>query len=230
MKPTANSSSSRRPSASRSLKARLIDVPLARLRRHPANPNVMDEALLAKLTENIRREKNYPPFIVRPHPDEPGAYQILDGHWRFEVLRRLGFPSARCYVWPCDDATALVLLATLNRLEGQDEPRRRAELLAQLAGLASPEELAKLLPEDQGDLKRTLDMFALDFDQLLADLTDRPDGAADLPVAITFAVRREDVAIIESAITRRVAELTGPNRRGRALTDICQRYLEDDDA
>ncbi len=230
MKRTASSSSSPRRSASRSLNARLIDIALARLRPHPANPNVMDDALLAKLSENIRREQNYPPLIVRPHPDEPGAYQILDGHWRFEVLRRLGFPSARCYVWPCDDATALVLLATLNRLEGQDEPRLRAELLAQLAALASPEELARLLPEDRGDLQRTLDMLALDLDRLLADLTDRSEGTGDSPMAITFAVPREDVDIIEAAIIRRVAKLTGPNRRGRALTGICQHYLEDDDA
>jgi ParB family chromosome partitioning protein len=78
--------------------ARLIKVPLDRLRPHPDNANVMDEPLLAKLAENIRREGDYPPLVIRLHPTEPDAYQILDGHQRAEVLRCLGHESAHCYL------------------------------------------------------------------------------------------------------------------------------------
>ena len=64
---------------------RLISVPLTALRPHPANANVMTEDLLEKLTANISRQGDYPPLVVRPHPDEDGFYQILDGHQRCEV-------------------------------------------------------------------------------------------------------------------------------------------------
>src|SRR3972149_3835081 len=111
-----------------------------------ANANVMDEERLEKLAENIRREGDYPPLVVRPHPEEEGSYQILDGHQRLDILRRLGHQEATCYVWACDDRTALVLLATLNRPGGQDDPLKRAELLRELTQLASPEELAPLPP------------------------------------------------------------------------------------
>ena len=60
-------------------------------------------------------------------------FEVLDGHQRLSVLRRLGRDQALCYLWPCDDATALVLLATLNRLEGEDVPALRSALLAELA-------------------------------------------------------------------------------------------------
>ena len=141
MKRTKNISSSPPPDAGSRRTGRLMRVPLERLRPHPANANRMEEERLEKLAANIAREGDYPPLVVRPHPEEAGCYQLLDGHQRWQVLKRLGHEDALCYVWPCDDRTALILLATLNRLEGQDDPLKRAELLRELTELASPEEL-----------------------------------------------------------------------------------------
>ena len=140
------------------------------------------------------------------------------------MLARLGFTDARCYVWPCDDATALMLLATLNRLEGQDDPRLRAELLRDLAAL-SPDELALLLPEDPSALRNGLALLDLDVDALLADLAHHGEDA-DALRAITFAVSAEDEAAIEEAVRAASATLDGKNRRGRALALIARAYLE----
>src|SRR3989304_3669206 len=117
MPKTESTSSSLRTSAGSRGTGRLLRLPLDRLRPHPANANVMDEERLEKLAENIRREGDYPPLVVRPHPEGKGCYQLLDGHQRAEVLRRLNHRKAACYVWEVDDQTALVLLGTLNRLE-----------------------------------------------------------------------------------------------------------------
>lgn len=185
----------------------------------------MDDALLDKLAANIKREDNYPPLIVRPHPQHTGDYELLDGHQRGEAITRLGFSDARCYVWPCDDATALVLLATLNRLEGQDDPRLRAELLRELAAVLSAGELALLLPEDASALRNGLALLDLDVDALLADLAQHADDA-DALRAITFAVSPEDEVAIEEAVRAASATLDGKNRRGRALALIARAYLE----
>ncbi len=48
--------------------------------------------------------------------------------------------------------------------------------------------------------------------------------------AITFVVTKEDETTIEDAVERAVDTLDGPNRRGRALTLICKRYVEQGDA
>ncbi len=113
---TANTSSS--PAVTE----RLLRVPLDRLRPHPANANLMPPERLDALAENIARTGQYPPLVARPQPDEPEAWQLLDGHQRLDVLRRLGHREALVFAWPCDDETALLLLATLNRLEGEDVP------------------------------------------------------------------------------------------------------------
>ena len=53
-------------------------VPLDDLLPHPLNSNVMPEDLRAKLKAHIKRTGRYPFLVVRPHPDEPGKYQVLD--------------------------------------------------------------------------------------------------------------------------------------------------------
>ncbi len=181
----------------------------------------MTEERLEKLTRNIEREGRYPPIIVRPHPNRRRYFQILDGHQRTEVLRRLGHDQALCFPWPCDDETALLLLATLNRLEGEDVPGKRAELLAELNRLMPMETLATLLPEDARAIDDALNLAKLDSEALLADLTRAATADGDGLRAIAFAVSRDDEATIEAAVGRVASSLTGPNRRGRALALIC---------
>ncbi|MCC6680056.1 MAG: ParB-like nuclease domain-containing protein [Phycisphaeraceae bacterium] len=84
----------------------------------------------------------------------PPHYQILDGHHRAIALQKLGRDSARCMVWDVDDDEALLLLATLNRLQGQDDPRKRAQILKQLQ--AKLPRLEALLPEAKQKLQRLL--------------------------------------------------------------------------
>jgi len=225
MRRTENTSSSPLLDAGSRRTGRLVRVPFDRLRPHPANANVMDEERLEKLAANIAQEGNYPPLVVRPHPEEPGCYQVLDGHQRSQVLKYLRHEEALCYVWPCDDHTALILLATLNRLEGQDDPLKRAELLRELTQLASPEDLAQLLPESAILIHQSLELLDLNLEELLADL-EREKGARNGLRAITFAVSPEDEQVIEQAVRQAEVGLEGSNRRGRALGLVAKSYVK----
>lgn len=223
MRKIVSISSSPPPEVGSRITGRLISVPLGRLIPHPANANVMPEAFREKLQRDIEREGDYEPLTVRPHPTQPGFYQLLGGHQRHIVLSRLGHPAALCYLWPCDDATALLLLTTLNRLEGQDDPLKHAELLRELAALVPLEDLEQWLPEDAAAIRRSLSLLDLDLDAVLADLQRGAGQAADLR-AITFAVTRDDEAVIEDVVRRIADSLEGTNRRGRALAQIVRTY------
>lgn len=218
---TASTSSSRRS------EERLERIPLVRLHAHPANANVMSESGLEKLARNIEREGRYPPLIVRPHPTVAGEWQYLDGKHRGDVLKALGHADALCYVWPCDDATALLLLATLNRLEGEDLAAKRAELLSQLMDAQPGLRLAELLPEDDAAIKDALSLLAVDTESLLRELTAAATRSSELAArACTFALLPEDEATVERAVAAAAEGLTGKNRRGRALAAVCLHYLE----
>jgi len=150
---------------------------LAHLDGHPDNANRMTRAMLNKLTGHIRRSGDYPPLIVRPVGDR---YQILDGHHRAMVLRQLGHTHAKCDVWQVDDEGAEVLLLTLNRLRGEDEPHWRGALLDRLSQSIDVEQLARFTPENAAHIRMQIEASSPPPELVEPVETDR------MPQAITF--------------------------------------------
>ncbi len=135
-------SDKKQPKSQKSLDQQMI--PLTRLKSHPLNPNETNESQYIKLRENIRKTGRYPALIVRTFGD---GYQIVDGHTRFLILQELGIPEAKCEVWDIDDKTANLYLATLNRLRGTDDTKKRAVLVKIIQGDFGVEDFRKFLPE-----------------------------------------------------------------------------------
>ncbi len=149
----------------------------------------MPEHLLAKLADHIAGTDRYPPVIVRPAPGHEGGppgeeaeahYQILDGHHRVEALKRIGRGSAQCVTWQVNDQEALMLLATLNRLQGQDDPRKRAGLIAALADRHDTRSLAKRLPERVDQVKKLLEI------NTRPPAPRAPQPIESMPIAVHF--------------------------------------------
>ena len=187
----------------------IVSIGLGNLRAHPGNANVMREAMLAKLRGHIGRHGWYEPLVVRPDPGETGCYQLLNGHHRRQVLGELGHERADCVVWQVDDDEALVLLATLNRLTGADDPVKRSALLEDLCRRYEEGEVAARLPETRGQLRKLL----------AAGRRPEPIDPGDLPTlpeAMTFFVEREQKKVIERGL-RLVAQRSAGDGGGRKL-------------
>jgi ParB-like chromosome segregation protein Spo0J len=214
------------------------EIAIEAIAPHPRNSNVMTEEALGKLQRHIDRTGRYEPLVVRPLGGEAGGaaqYQVLNGHHRLEVLRRLGRKTARCEVWEVDEREALLLLATLNRLEGRDDPMRRAALVAELAARSPGEDvvaLARFLPEDRAALERAL---ALGREALPRPVAAEAARAGALR-PMTFFLRAEEMEVVRRALgaARASKEKEGkeaaksPERgRGRAenLVRLAEAYL-----
>lgn len=175
-------------------------IPIDRLDAHPANSNVMPKALLDKLANEIERTGLYPPIIVRSLGER---YQILDGHHRVLVLRQLGYIEIDAVVWPVDDEQAMLMLATLNRMRGEDDPRKRAALLNKLSQSMGVPELAKRLPEDVSRVKKLLDLHA-------APPPPKPAQPIDqMPVCLHFFLLPAE----RKAVEQKLREVGGSRER-----------------
>jgi len=220
-------------------------LPIDRLEPHPENANWMPPDLFEKLKGHMARTGLCEPLVVRRMPTrnaERGTrnkrqngengknatrsvrYQILNGHHRARVLRELGHTRARCDVWDVDDDEARMLLATLNRLEGRDDPKARARLVAHLATGRSAEDLARLLPEPPDAVERLL---------RLAEPPPEPappDSLAPLPQALVFFLSEEQEVLVREALGAVAEERAteGAARLGRAerLERLALWYLE----
>ena len=134
------------------------------------------------------------------HCQSVQGFEILDGHHRVAALRKLGRDTARCVVWDVDDDEALLLLATLNRLAGDDDPRKRAALVGRLNQKIDTEKLAKLLPESADRLQSLLALNR-------PPPQPRPPRAlADMPVAVHFFLSPQQ----RSRLEKRLRQIGGP--------------------
>ena len=204
-------------------------VPLDDLLPHPLNSNVMSEDLRAKLHAHIRRTGRYPFLVVRPHPSEARKYQVLDGHHRVAILRELGHTEARCDVWTVDDREAKLLLATLNRLEGQDVPVRRAQLFHELREDLSLDDLAGLLPETDKQIEDLLSLLEFPAEEIAALLDEQAtEEEKVLPRVMSFVVTPDQEQLIEQAVERASDGTAGRDRKARGLTNLAKHYLEED--
>ncbi len=199
---------------------------------HPLNANVMPAELLKKLKGHIGRSGRYPALVVRSlgnskdFENQDDKLQILDGHHRLVVLEELGYRKVRVDNWgDLSDGQAQLLVATLNRLEGQDDADRRAELLGELQQSLdlSATELAEVLPESEEELQKLL------------ELNDPPEelaepGSEQLALPWTIFATVEQIAVIEDAIA--LAEESNPpgeegdTPQGRALCFVAKRFIQ----
>lgn len=128
-------------------------LPLNALRAHPSNPNRLTGRNRRLLARHLERAGRCPPIIVRPHPTETDAYEIIDGHHRAAIARELGWTDIEAVIWHASDGEANLLLATLNRLHGEDDPSARARLFAELEGAFDTESLRALVPETPAEIR-----------------------------------------------------------------------------
>lgn len=202
-------------------------IPLDDLLAHPLNSNVMPPDLQEKLRAHIKRTGRYPFLVVRPHPDEPGKFQVLDGHHRVAILRDLGYREARCDVWDVDDREAKLLLATLNRLQGQDLPIRRANLIHELLGEMSVDDLARLLPETDRQLQELHALLEFPADEIAQLLEEQAEEAEkNLPDVLTYVVTKAQRQVIEQAVEAASDGTAGRDRKARGLANLAKHYLE----
>jgi ParB-like chromosome segregation protein Spo0J len=203
-------------------------ISLGSLLPHPLNSNVMSEDLQAKLRAHIKRTGRYPFLVVRQHPDEPGKYQVLDGHHRVAILRDLGHTEARCDVWEVNDREARLLLATLNRLQGQDQPRKRAELIHELLGEMSLDDLAGLLPETDKQIEELHALLEFPAEEIALLLGEQAEEAEKvLPRVLTYVVTPEQEEIIEQAVELASDGTKGRDRKARGLANLARRFLQE---
>jgi len=179
------------------------NLPLDLLVAHPQNANRMSRMFAKKLQHNIGQLGKYETLTVRPHPDEKGKFQVLNGHARVVALGELGIQQAKCDVWDIGDSEAGIFLAILNRLRGSDAPELRMALLYDLLDRHGQEELAAHLPETVPHLEKLVK---------LVQAAERGVPAGEKPA-------RPDVIIVDFYLTRsQHATLS------KALDEILRQY------
>jgi ParB family chromosome partitioning protein len=139
----------------------------------PYQPRVlMDPEALSDLVESIRARGILQPLLVRPHPENPGHYQIIAGERRWRAAQAAGLHEVPALVRKLADAEAMAAalvenlqrqdLNAIEEAEGyrrlSDEFRMTQETLAEAVGksrshVANTMRLLNLPPTVQAEVK-----------------------------------------------------------------------------
>ncbi len=195
-------------------------IEIFRLCPHPGNPNRMSKENFRKLVRHIECSGRYEPLIVRPMSND-SQYQIINGHHRFEALKQLGYETCDCVVWDVDDDEANLLLATLNRLCGQDVLEKKTALLDKLNSKLKVAELARLLPQTKTQIQRLIDLHK---DGLKLKLAQPDEQSIAYP--FVFFLNAKQKQIVDKALSLASTDTaTKAERNAQAITQIASGYI-----
>lgn len=163
---------------------------------HPKNRTWCDPVAMKELVDNIREHGQSTPGIVRPHPTQPGRYELVAGWRRSTACRELKRPF-QAMVRELDDVQALEQLYIENAQRENLRPLDEAALIdgmlelrdAQGQRLFTLERVAMVRYGKAGsnDLARVMKIHKL---RLLPEAVRGPVNEGTLPLQVAYLVAR----------------------------------------
>ena len=204
----------------------LVNLRLGQLQEAPWNPNVMEPAMQERLLHSIQRFGLVQNLVVRPIDED--RYEVLSGNHRLRLLQELGYASATCVVVDLDDVQARLLAQSLNRVEGEDNPGLKAELIKEILAALPQEEVLSLLPETADSLQA---FSSLGQQDIATHLRNWQKAQAARLKHLQFQLTSPQLETVDEALARLLPEAKetrgdSPNARGTALFLLCKNYLE----
>jgi len=187
---------------------------------HPDNANQMSKANFTRLLGNIERSGRYEPIVVRPHPQQQGKFQIINGHHRRRALAKLGYEKADAVVWNVDDEETDILLSTLNRLTGRDILDKKIKILKRLSARRQATDLSKILPQKAKQIERLTN--------LKGPTLPARQQSETMATAMVFFVSSQDKALVSKALESAADEHADTKAAANAsgLVEMARHYLK----
>jgi ParB family chromosome partitioning protein len=149
-------------------------IPIGQIRPGKYQPRrKFDQEDLAALTNSVREKGVLQPILVRPHPDELGAFELIAGERRWLAAQNAGLDDIPVLVRPFDDRETLEI-ALVENIQRQDlTALEEAEGFRRLINEFghTQEDLAKVIGCSRSHIANTLRLLTLP-DSVKAHLTD----------------------------------------------------------
>lgn len=203
-----------------------ILVPKAQVHPNPWNPNHMKPRQQAAVEESINAYGQVLELLVRPHPDIPGEYQIIDGEHRFNVLPDTVYCNI---IHDLPDAEAKKLTIVMNETRGQADKIELAQLLAELN--TEVDDLALALPWDPSELDELVKLADVDWENFTNSFNEdeptKEQTESGETIKLTVIVSPEGMDIINQAKSLINDESPLPKDNAVALGNVLEILARD---
>jgi ParB family chromosome partitioning protein len=141
-----------------------LDIPIERIHPNPDQPRrAFGEAELEELSRSIAEKGVLQPLILRPHPGQPGAYQIVAGERRWRAAQRARLHALPAVVRDFDDTEVLEVAIIENIQRADLNPIEEAMGYRQLMDRFghTQEKLAEALGKSRSHIANLLRLLTL---------------------------------------------------------------------
>jgi ParB family chromosome partitioning protein len=179
----------------------------------------IDPDALAALTDSIRRQGVLQPVLARPHPDQPGRYQLIAGERRWRAAQAAGLHEIPALVRALSDieAMAAALVENLQRddLNAIEEAQGYSRLVREFG--MTQEQLSETVGKSRSHVANTLRLLHLP-EPVRAQVIDGalsagharallahadPEGAARTVLARNLTVRQTEALAAQPSPERK---------------------------
>ncbi len=196
-----------------------------RIRPNDWNANAFDPENYPKLVESIREKGIMEPLKVMADSEHEGDFLLVDGYHRWKASGDLGLQEVPCEVWDISPEEAKVRGLQLNYLRGQPIPVRLANLVHDLNRTYAVDDLAKMLPWSESQLRDSLELLKLPADLQGKLEAQAAQEAAEAPVPVTVVLLGKEHDSFEAAMQQAKQRLGKGARRGECLAAICSHFI-----
>lgn len=137
---------------------------VAELEPGPFQPRqVMEQAPLEELADSIRTRGILQPILARPHPDQPGRYQIIAGERRWRAAQLAGLHEVPVHIRNLADIDAMAASLVENLQRRDLNAIEEAEGLQRLIGefAMTQEQLAGAVGKSRSHVSNTIRLLQL---------------------------------------------------------------------
>jgi ParB/RepB/Spo0J family partition protein len=199
-------------------------VKASQIRKNEYNPNVVSDEIMEQLVRRIEEEGFLQPLILRNIPPEGDViYEIIDGEHRFNAGLALGYDELPAIIVDKDLPNAMISTINMNKLRGDFDTLKLAEVIHQLNKVYTIDELETMLgysTDEMEGLDKLLNFDPEQFSLEHNDFEQKTDEELE-EYDIQLYCNKEQFDVITEAF-----DLTGLDNNAESMYLISKFYLE----
>jgi len=197
-------------------------VKASEIKKNTYNPNVVAEPIMEQLIKRIDEEGFLQPILLRNiEPVGEVKYEIIDGEHRFIAGQKAGYVEFPAIILDKKLPDAMISTINMNKLRGEFDTLKLAEVIHELNKTYSIEELEEKLGYTSDEMQGLENLLKFDYDQFQeeSDKLDEEGEAKEYRFEVILTQEQYEAIM-------RALELAGSEDNSEGISLICKDYIK----
>jgi len=197
-----------------------LNIGIDKIKENTYNPNVMDGKIFGLAKENIKREGFVGAIICRENPEKKDEYIIIDGEHRWKAAKELGYEEISVIVLDKNLPDAMISTISFNKLKGEIDTLKLAEIINKLTKIYGMKELEERLGFSEDEISGLEDLLQFDPSQFKEDGIELGEDKKG-EYKFTVVLNEEQYKILQNTL-----KTINKKKDAEKITIICSKYIK----